>query len=350
MAVVVLLSIWTPGVSAAQDKPAEPAPPAPTPAPAPPPREPAKKPPKPDAKAVQEARERYERGKVLYGEGEYQQALIEFERAYSLAPAYRVLFNIGQAAVMAQQYPKAIRAFKGYLEEGGKGIAPARRQQAEKELQGLWERVATLRVTADVDGAQILIDDESVGTTPLAEGITVNAGRHVVVARMAGRTEDRDVVTLAGKDDVELKMQLPELPKTQPIILPPTEPGQPVVMLQPGPRPVTRPEGVPYLWVGWLTTGTLTAGAVAVGIAALSNTGKLADLRDTPGVTHEELDDQQKTARALGIAADVLIASAGIAGAVTIGFTIKSAVDTSGDGGDVGLSVGPDGAYLRGSF
>jgi hypothetical protein len=307
------------------------------------------KPAKPDPKAVEEARTRYERGKALYGEGEYGQALIEFERAYSLAPAYRVLYNIGQAAAMSQQYPKAIKAFEDYLKDGAQRIAPARRQQVDKELDNLRERVATLRVTADVEGAEILIDDEVVGTSPLPAGITVNAGRHVVAARMAGHSDDRELVTLAGKDDVEVKLELPELPKTPPITLVEPVPGQPPAPPVPG-QVARTPKGPSYLWAGWLVTGILGAGAVATGIAAISATDKLGQVRESPDATREELDDKQSTARALGIAADVLIASSVVSLGFTLYFTI--AESTSDDGADEALEVRvtPGGATLVGRF
>src|SRR5690606_16554980 len=60
---------------------------------------------KPSQENMREARTRYDRGTKLYHDGAYEQALIEFERAYELAPAYRILYNIGQAAMLLRDYP-----------------------------------------------------------------------------------------------------------------------------------------------------------------------------------------------------------------------------------------------------
>src|SRR5688500_5007200 len=54
-----------------------------------------------------EARQRYDRGIRLYAEGEFALAVIEFERAYTLVPDYRVLYNIGQVRIQLAQYARA---------------------------------------------------------------------------------------------------------------------------------------------------------------------------------------------------------------------------------------------------
>ncbi|MEZ4302901.1 MAG: hypothetical protein R3B70_48710, partial [Polyangiaceae bacterium] len=48
----------------------------------------------PSAKALAEARTRYEKGKQLYGEGAFDAALAELQRSYELAPSYKILYNI----------------------------------------------------------------------------------------------------------------------------------------------------------------------------------------------------------------------------------------------------------------
>src|SRR4026208_2260108 len=49
----------------------------------------------PRASKTDEARARYERGLKLYSDGAYDAARSEFERAYAIAPTYKVLYNIG---------------------------------------------------------------------------------------------------------------------------------------------------------------------------------------------------------------------------------------------------------------
>lgn len=298
---------------------------------------------KPTQEAMEEARTRYERGNELYNDGAYEQALLEFERAYALAPAYRILFNIAQVAVLLRDYPKAIRAYEQFLKDGGQRIPADRRKTVETELQSLRGRVGHITIKVNVEDAEVLVDDLVVGRSPLKEPVMVNAGRHSVAARKRGLNQDSESVVLAGTDNVDVELEL-----TEPTALTPAVPTP-----QPGkeePDKPTGPEKESYVWVGWVVTGTLAAGAVATGIATYYSSKKLGDLRETPNVTRDELDDQQQQARALGITADVLIASAIVAGGVTLYFTITELMDDGGNEAKVEAGVTPTGVVVRGRF
>src|SRR5205823_199193 len=54
---------------------------------------------KPLKEAVEEARVRFQRGTQVFNDGAYKLALIEFQRAYSVMPNWRVLFNVGAVHV-----------------------------------------------------------------------------------------------------------------------------------------------------------------------------------------------------------------------------------------------------------
>jgi PEGA domain len=295
---------------------------------------------KPPKENMAEARERYERGRQLYADGAFEQSQLEFERAYELAPAYRILYNIAQVAMLLNDHPKAICAFEAYLSQGTK-VDNERRQQVESELKKLRGRVAYLEIESNVTGAMVQLDDYEIGETPLTKPVMVNAGRHRIIAKYPGMQSGEDIVTLAGQDRQKVVLELKESSKIAPgIITPvPTPSGS-------GPAPPPPPAEPSYVWVGWLTTGTLAAGAVATGLGALFAANKLGDLRETAGVTKAELDDQQSTARALGIATDVLAASAAVAGGVTLYFAITE--DDDGDALSAGVS--PTGVTLTGRF
>src|SRR4051794_1962396 len=73
----------------------------------------------PPSKAAQtEAFSRFNKGKELFSEGDLQAALIEFRRAYELAPNYVVLYNIGNVYYQLQDYPNALTYLERYLQEG----------------------------------------------------------------------------------------------------------------------------------------------------------------------------------------------------------------------------------------
>src|SRR5688500_17904592 len=77
---------------------------------------------------AQEARTRYERALQLYNEGASEGALVEFERAYQLAPSYKLLYNIALIRLQLNDYAQALKAFQEYLAEGGTEIPSVRRR------------------------------------------------------------------------------------------------------------------------------------------------------------------------------------------------------------------------------
>src|SRR5687768_14883146 len=94
--------------------------------------------------SVDEARARFQRGVELYREGSFDAALAEFNKAYQLAPNYRVLYNLAQVQTERHDYIAAVKMMEKYLEEGGGDIAPERKDQVTKEIATLRGRVTEL--------------------------------------------------------------------------------------------------------------------------------------------------------------------------------------------------------------
>src|SRR5260370_20021824 len=110
-----------------------------------------------------DGRAHFKRGVDFFKEGDYRAAMIEFKRAYEAAPNYKVLYNLGQTSLELQDYAGALKAFRGYLDGGGRDIAAARRAQVEVELKKLDSRVARVEIAVNLEGADVAGDDVSVG-------------------------------------------------------------------------------------------------------------------------------------------------------------------------------------------
>jgi hypothetical protein len=302
--------------------------------------------PKASGDAAVEARTRYGRGIKLYGDGDFKLALIEFTRAYELAPSFRILYNIGQVNLQLNNYAAARRAFEKYLEEGGKKIPPRQVQAVEKELASLRARTATLTITSNVDGAQVLLNGVPVATTPVKEPLLVDAGQHTVRIEMGGRTPASRFVTLAGGDDTKL-----ELPLEAP---PPPAALAPVVAPEPLPRATRAPDApakpeTSYVWVGWVATGVLAAGTAATGVAAIASMNDLEELKKS-ATTGDDLASAQSKARALSITADVLGAATIVTGGVTLYFTLRGPSSARSPSTTAGIGVGPGKMTFSGAF
>ena len=306
----------------------------------------------PSKEALDEARTRYERGTQLYGEGDYKLAIIEFNRAYELAPNYKVLFNIGQVNLQLGNYAAARRAFEQYLKEGGQEMQDKRRAEVEKELVSLKNRTAHITVVTDVEGAEITIDGNPVGVTPLQAPLLVDAGQHTVAAKKSGRMASSRAVTLAGTDEIKIEFELPAeaTPVTANMVSPIREKE---TIIQQG--------KASYVWVPWVITGVLAAGATVTGVFALTAGDDLEAERDAPikegqslAQKREDVDNAQSKARNLAITTDVLAGSAVVAGAIAIIFTVSEANSSEKTGNhrpsNIRVGVGPGSVALAGKF
>lgn len=163
---------------------------------------------KPSDTTKEEASAHFKRGAELFQDGLYRAALVELRRAYEIAPNYRVLYNIAQTHVALGEFVEAIRAYEGYLSEGGPNVSGSRRAEIEAELGQLRHNTATLSVHVNRAGALVTLDDKNVGAAPLAQDLSVSVGRHEISARAEDGSSASAQVDVAGGDRKEVVLEL----------------------------------------------------------------------------------------------------------------------------------------------
>jgi len=324
--------------------------------------------------ADREARERYESAVKLYEDGAYDAALVELNRAAELRPSYKLYYNIGQVRFAMHDYAAAMDAYRQYLDNGGDKIPGPRREQVQKELSGLTQRVAKLVIETDVPGAEVFIDDVSVGITPLNAPIIVNSGIRRVMARhpdylpqsrrlsIAGGIADTIKFALADRSAAEAgaaaplaAAAAPRPPAAAPHASPPSAAAaaSPAVAGGATDQSATA-HSVP--WLGWGLTGAFAAGAAVTGVLALSNNSSLEDDRGNLDVPASEVDSQASKVRTLATVTDCLLAATLISGGISLWLTLRSSSEpesaaaskSAGNGLQVGF--GPGGISTRVTF
>lgn len=289
----------------------------------------------PSAKALAEARTRYDKGKQLYSEGAFDAALAELQRSYELAPSYKILYNIALVQRARNDFAGALHAYEKYLIDGGKELAASRKQEVQKEIDTLKTLVARADIKTNVADADIAVDDVPTGKSPLT-GLVLNPGSHRISASKEGRQTAVKVIKVAGGDTVTVDLELPESSAPQPTGSatqtappPPTETGSApppptetaTNTSQPPPPP---PPSRGPVWIGWAVTGVLAIGAGVTGGLAMSKAGSHAELRKQPDVTADQLAASRSDAKTLGIVTDVLIPCAVVAGALSLYFSVRT--------------------------
>jgi hypothetical protein len=255
-----------------------------------------------------EASARFRRGVELFQEGAFRAALVEFQRAYDIAPDFRLLYNIGQAQVQVQDYLGANRSYERYLADGGSDVDPARREEVETALTALRERVARLVIRVDKDGADVFVDDQRVGTSPMSATVAVNLGRHRVYARLADGAAGEKVVDVAGGDLTEVDLVIVEVPPSPVASGPSATEDAPISSMRRG------------AIASWAAAGAFIAGAVVTGVMTGSKSDDLdaaLDVKPPKGEANgKKIDDLRGSADTLALTTDIL-GGAAIALAVT---------------------------------
>jgi len=275
----------------------------------------------------QEAARRYKLALDLAKDGSLDASIAELERAYALAPSFRILYNLALVQLQLKDHAAALQAFERYLADGGDDVPEERRQQVTAEIERLQSRVGKLDVAAAPAGWTVLVDGVERGTTPLPAPLLVNTGRRHVEVRRDGKSQSR-VEQVASGQVVPVKLTFEP---------PPPPPAPP-----PPPPPMRDPRLAPT--VAWAVTGGLATVTLSTGIGALVAKSYENDLKTRAGVTEYDLRAAGSSVEQWAIVTDVLLVATVLSAGVSAYLTFDAM--TSDDGStSARIVVHPTGAF-----
>ncbi len=132
--------------------------------------------------ARETARARLVEGVELLRQKQFAQALTKFDDAYALVPSPNIFYDRGLAYQGLGREADALGAFDSFLAHADHA-PPGTREKATRERDVLRARVATLAVASDPPGAEITVDGQRRGVTPLGDPLYIDVGPHEVAAR-----------------------------------------------------------------------------------------------------------------------------------------------------------------------
>ena len=241
----------------------------------------------------------------------YEEAYREFKAAYQASPSWKILGNLGIAAMKLERDGEAIDAFQKYLSGGAATLAPEEREQFQRDLGTLQAGVVKLSIDVNVPGATI--SDERVPVTGSAVRNTyapngqhleigVRAGHHKITATAPGYEPavwEMEAVSGAGQAHAF------ELKRPAPVTAP--SPGAGITRVE---RPT--PTGV---YIGLAATGVFAVGAGVMGALAM---GKNSDFEDAnKGGDVSNAQDLHDSVKSFNLVTDVLIGAAVVSAGVT---------------------------------
>ena len=153
-------------------------------------------PPKPVAPAVPaepaladsltgDAKADYEAARLYLNDKDYGRAYLKFQSAYDRSKDARLLWNMAACQKEQRRYAKVIPLVEQYIKERGDKLAPADRDSAEALLGAIRPGVTSVKVDVSEPDAEVYLDDELIGKSPLAVGTLVDLGPHKIRVKKA---------------------------------------------------------------------------------------------------------------------------------------------------------------------
>ena len=294
--------------------------------------------------SARDAGKHFQRGVALYGEADYRGALVEFKRAYAQSPNVAVLYNVGETEFQLQDYASALTTFRRYLAEAAS--TETHHAEVENNVEVLRSRVGHMSITTVPPGADITIDDQLVGKTPLDEAVLVSIGHRKVTASMPGRQPVVRFMDVAAEDNVAVTLPFAVAAAGL------DEDGSHPAPREAGPSSHAGPT---LRIVGWVATGVLVGGAVTFGLLAEKSGSDLKTARDTFPTTASTLNHDASLASTYAIVADSLTVAAIVVGGITLYSTLSSSSSSAGSPargswGTTRVMLGPASARLDMTF
>jgi hypothetical protein len=157
------------------------------------------------------ARERFKEGVAYFDKKDFAKARVSFLQAYALKKHPAVLLNLAQSELRSGHEADAAKHFAQYLREH-KEATDSERQGAETGLTAAKALVGELDLEVDSAGAEVYIDGDLEGQTPLPGAIFLPPGSHEIVAKKEGKSATEKVTASAGQSG-SLSLKLSSGPK-----------------------------------------------------------------------------------------------------------------------------------------
>lgn len=191
--------------------------------------------------ARQQARVLFRQGNKLYDKQDYEGALNKFRQAAKLYSSYKIDLNIANTLDVMGRRIEAVELFEQFLERAKDEAPRAALKAAQQRYDALRQALVSIQVLCNVAGADVTVDEEVVGATPLQRGIYLEPGSHRLSLRKQGYMPFELDLALGAGEHRQLAVPLQPVP-VQDEPLPPATPTPhpiPTVKIsQPTPAPV----------------------------------------------------------------------------------------------------------------
>jgi hypothetical protein len=146
-----------------------------------------------------DAKADYEAAKVYFGDKDYEHAYLKFQAAYDKSKDARLLWNMAACQKELRKYAKTIPLVQRYIQESGDKLSAQDRAEADALLTALKPGTTTVRVEVSETDADVTLDDEQLGKSPLAAPVLVDLGTHKLRVKKTGYDDFEQTLNAGGE-------------------------------------------------------------------------------------------------------------------------------------------------------
>ncbi len=154
------------------------------------------------------AKAEFEAGKILIGAKDYENAAIKFDKAYELSKDPRILWNVAICQKELRKYTRMRSTIQRMLNDGGALLSEQDKKDAAQIVEAVQSFITPLKIQVNENGADIFIDGEKIGISPLTEPVLVDVGPRKLRVTKQGFKEFSESLTAAGGDEMTRDIQL----------------------------------------------------------------------------------------------------------------------------------------------
>lgn len=161
-----------------------------------------------------QARTQFDLGVRLAERGQWSGARTAFNAAYEASKNPRVLFNVAIAERQMQRFAAAIDLFNRELTEGKGVLSPEEEKDIRAIIAGLESLIGSVVIEVSEPGADVYVDSDRVGQSPLPSALRFPIGKHNVRVSKSGFSDAIDAVEVKPRESAKLTMKLVPYVKT----------------------------------------------------------------------------------------------------------------------------------------
>jgi hypothetical protein len=155
------------------------------------------------------ARDAYASARILQNNSDFAGALTKYGQAYGLSKDPRLLFDMAICERSLRAYARMQSLLQQFVRESGSRISADDKATVDGALAAIRNLVGTVKLTVDEPGANVAVDGELVGTTPLEQPLVLDLGKHRLVVTKAGYDQTERTIEIAGGSETSLGLTLP---------------------------------------------------------------------------------------------------------------------------------------------